>query len=101
MNLRCSQIQYPQGTTLLLVYMDDIIITGTHNNMICDLQKPLQSAFHKKDLGPLTYFLGLEVQQSRKGPFLHQHKYATDLIELAGLREATPVDTPLEVNLKL
>lgn len=54
-----------------------------------------------KDLGPLTYFLGLEVQQSRKGLFLHQHKYATDLIELAGLHGATPVDTPLEVNLKL
>ena len=49
----------------------------------------------------MTYLLGLEVQQSRKGLFLHQHKYVTDLIELVGLDGATSVDTPLEVNWKL
>ena len=54
-----------QATTILLVYVDDIIITGTHSNMIHSLQSSLQAAFHMKDLGPLTYFLGLEVQQSR------------------------------------
>ena len=47
-----------------------------------------------KDLGPLTCFLGLEVQQSRNGLFLHQHKYVTDLIDLASVQGATPVDTP-------
>ena len=50
----------PQGTTLLLVFVDEIITIGTHSDMIRDLQKSLQSAFHMKDLGPLTYFLGLE-----------------------------------------
>ena len=90
-----------QATNILLIYVDDIIITGTHSNMIHSLQSSLQAAFHMKDLGPLTYFLGLEVQQSRKGMFLHQHKYAIDLIDLASLTEATPVDTPLEVNVKL
>ena len=90
-----------QATTMLLVYVDDIIITGTHSNMIHRLQSSLQAAFHMKDLGPLTYFLGLEVKQSRKGLFLHQSKYASDLYDLAGLTDATPVDTPLEVNVKL
>ena len=54
-----------------------------------------------KDLGPLDYFLGLEVHQSPKGLFLNQHKYTSDLIELADLHESSPVDTPVEVNLKL
>ena len=54
-----------QSTTILLVYMDDIIITGTHSNMIRKLQTSLQDAFHIKDLGPLTYLLGLEVQQTK------------------------------------
>ena len=54
-----------------------------------------------KDLGPLTYFLGLEVQQTKKGIFLHQHKYVTDLIALASHQDSTPVDTSLEVNAKL
>ena len=54
-----------------------------------------------KDLGPLHYFLGLEVHQPLKGMFLNQHKYTLDLIELADLHDFSPVDTHVEVNLKL
>ncbi|XXG45961.1 hypothetical protein AAC387_Pa02g0911 [Persea americana] len=54
-----------------------------------------------KDLGPLHYFLGLEVHQSTKGIVLNQHKYTVDLIALAGLTASTPVDTPVELNVKL
>ena len=68
--------------------------------MISKLQSSLHQSFHMKDLGPLTYFLGLEVHHTKKGIILRQHKYALDLIELAGLQQSTPVDTPLEVNLK-
>ena len=63
LHLRFAQSPYlftnitSQGA-LLLVYVDDIIIMGTHSNMIRDLQKSLKAAFHMKDLGPLTYFLG-------------------------------------------
>ena len=54
-----------------------------------------------KDLGHLHYFLGLEVHQSLKGMFLNQHNYTSDLIKLANLHESSPVDTPVEVNLKM
>ena len=77
-----------QATNLLLVYVDDIIITGTHSNMTYSLQSSLHSAFHIKDLGPLTYFLGLEVHRSRKGLFLHQHKHL--LISLTLLAYKAP-----------
>jgi hypothetical protein len=53
-----------------------------------------------KDLGSLTYFLGLEVHSASSGVFVHQHKYAQDLIALAGLQDSSSVDTPLEVNVK-
>ena len=53
-----------------------------------------------KDLGSLTYFLGLEVHSSSSGIYVSQQKYAQDLIALAGLQDSSPVDTPLEVNVK-
>lgn len=89
------------GITVLLIYVDDIIISGTDATMIQHLQASLDESFHMKDLEPLTYFLGLEVHQSEKGLILDQHKYASDLIAMAGLQNSTPVDTPLEVNVKL
>ena len=54
-----------------------------------------------KDLGSLTYFLGLEITTGAHGIFLSQHKYAQDLVAAAGLQDSTPLDTPMELNLKL
>ena len=84
------------GCVLLLVYVDDIIITGTDSLLITSLQQQLKDSFHMKDLGTLTYFLGLEVHNVASGVFLNQHKYTQDLISLAGLQDSSFVDTPLE-----
>ncbi|XP_049389655.1 uncharacterized mitochondrial protein AtMg00810-like [Solanum stenotomum] len=85
---------------LLLVYVDGIIITGTDSSLITCLQQQLKDSFHMKDLGTLTYFLGLEVHNVASGVFLNQHKYNQDLISLAGLQVSSSVDTPLEMNIK-
>ena len=77
------------GMVLLLVYVDDIIIIGNDSGLISKLQNMLHSTFQMKDLGHLTYFLGLEVHSRDHGLFLNQHKYIKDLIELAGLKDAT------------
>ena len=84
----------------LLVYIDDIIITGNDIGLITKLQHILHSTFQMKDLRHLTYFLGLEVHSRDHGLFLNQHKYIQDLIELASLKDATAVDTPMEANVK-
>ena len=76
-----------------------MFITGTDSTLIIRLQH-LQASFHMKDLGPLTYFLGLEIQTTSTGIFLNQHKYTQDLITLAGLQDTSSSDTPLEVNTK-
>ncbi|XP_047260624.1 uncharacterized mitochondrial protein AtMg00810-like [Capsicum annuum] len=88
------------GCVLLLVYVDDIIITGTDSSLITSLQQQLKDSFHIKGLGTLTYFLGLEVHCDSFGVFLNQHKYTQDLISLAGLEDSSSVDTPLELNVK-
>jgi hypothetical protein len=53
-----------------------------------------------KDLGPLTYFLGLEVHIDSSGIFLNQHKYTQDLISLVGLQDSSSMDIPIKVNVK-
>ncbi|KAF5469137.1 hypothetical protein F2P56_013232 [Juglans regia] len=53
------------------------------------------------DLGPLMYFLGLEMHRSHFGISLNQYKYASDLVATAGLQEAASIDTPVELNVKL
>eukprot|EP00261_Vitis_vinifera_P037247 XP_019078490.1 PREDICTED: uncharacterized protein LOC109123389 [Vitis vinifera] len=85
---------------LILVYVDDIIITGIDCGLITKLQQMLYTTFHMKDLGQLTYFLGLEVHHWASGIFVNQHKYIQDLITLASLEDTSSVDTPMEVNVK-
>ncbi|KAL0544484.1 hypothetical protein IC582_019600 [Cucumis melo] len=60
----------PQGIVLLLLYVDDIIITGNDSQDISDLQHYLSQYFEMKDLGSLNYFLGLEVSRRSDGYFL-------------------------------
>jgi hypothetical protein len=83
-----------------LVYVDDIIIIGTDCGLITKLQQQLHATFHMKDLGQLTYFLGLQVHHRANDIFVNQHKYIQDLITLAGLEDTSSVDTPMEVNVK-
>ena len=52
---------FDRGKILLIVYVDDIIITGDDKQGLDDLKRYLQNSFRTKDLGKLCYFLGIEV----------------------------------------
>lgn len=54
-----------------------------------------------KDLGPLCYFLGIEVDSSPTGTFLSQHKYTFDLLSEYGVRDTKPLKLPLDSHLKI
>ena len=90
-----------QGIVLLLLYVDDMIITGDDSAGIQELQKFLNLQFDMKDLGTLSYFLGLEVTSDADGYYLSQAKYASDLLSRSNLTDSKVVSTPLEPNVKL
>jgi len=70
---------------ILLVVLDDIVITGDDTKGIDSLKKHLQQHFQTKDLGFLKYFLGIKVARSKKGILLSMRKYISDLLSEAGM----------------
>uniref|UniRef100_A0A2N9GT15 Uncharacterized protein n=1 Tax=Fagus sylvatica TaxID=28930 RepID=A0A2N9GT15_FAGSY len=76
-----------KGMILLLLYVDDMIITGDDHSGISDFKLFLHQQFEMKDLGHLSYFLGLEVSSDSTGYYLSQAKYASDLLSRAGLTD--------------
>ncbi|CAM8932959.1 unnamed protein product [Rhodiola kirilowii] len=86
---------------VLLVYVDDVIITGTSDSLIGEVKNFIHQKFQIKDLGPLKYFLGLEVARSSDGIFLNQRKYAVELLEEHNMTDCKPSQTPLELKHKL
>ena len=90
-----------KGTILLLLYMDDMIITGDDLSGIQELKNFLSQQFEMKDLGHLSYFLGLEIAHSTYGLYITQAKYASDLLSRVGLTDSKTVDTPVELNAHL
>ena len=89
-----------KGMVVLFIYMDDIVINGSVMEDISAIQNLLHSTFHIKDLGHLTYFLGLEVHHWPHGIFLNQNKYIQNMVWLVRLTNITSIDTPLELNIE-
>jgi len=65
----------PRGRTPLLLYVDDMIITGDDSEYIAFVKACLQEQFLMYDLGPLPYFLGIEISETSAGFFISQEKY--------------------------
>jgi hypothetical protein len=78
----------------MLVYVDDIIITGPDINSIHTLITKLQVEFPLKDLGPLHFFLGIEVSRTTNGLHLCQAKYISDLLHRTNMQGAKPAKSP-------
>ncbi|GKA42207.1 ribonuclease H-like domain-containing protein [Tanacetum coccineum] len=83
----------------LLVYVDDIIITGNNVSEIQKFKVFLKSKFMIKDLGKLKYFLGIEIVDTEKGICLNQRKYVLDLLSDYGMLAYKAVKTPLPSKL--
>ena len=84
----------------LIVYVDDILITGNDQDGIQRL-KHLFSHFHTKDLGKLKYFLGIEIAQSKSSVIMNQRKYALEILKDTSMLDCKLVDTPMDPNVKL
>ncbi|KAL6269518.1 hypothetical protein ACE6H2_026429 [Prunus campanulata] len=80
---------------ILLLYVDDIILTGSSPQLVQTVIDDLGAVFDMKDMGRLAYFLGLQVSYgSTGGIFVHQTKYAQELLNKAGMTNCKACPTP-------
>jgi hypothetical protein len=85
------------GTDFLLVqtYVDDIIFGGSSHTLVSKFQEMMESECQMSMMGELTFFLGIQVKQTKQGTFVHQVKYMKDLMKKFNKAELKPVSTPM------
>ncbi|KAH9801347.1 retrovirus-related pol polyprotein from transposon RE1 [Citrus sinensis] len=90
------------GIVIVLVYVDDILITGDNNTIIETFIKYLGDTFALKDLGEFSYFLGIKVTHTATGRLhLSQAKYVRDLLTRTDMENCRESDTPMSTGQKL
>lgn len=84
------------GTGILIVclYVDDFIFMDSSNKMNEAFKTHMMAEFEMKDLGLMSYFLGLEVHQTQNKIFVSQSKYARDMFKRFSMENSSPVATP-------
>jgi Reverse transcriptase (RNA-dependent DNA polymerase) len=75
-------LSHSQGhTTLILVYVDDIIVTVSNSDQVQNYINQLGNQFIIRDLDNLHYFLGIKATTTKAGLYLSQTKYFSDLLK--------------------
>jgi hypothetical protein len=89
------------GRLIIGVYVDDLVITGTTPDEIAGFKEEMKMQFKMADLGLLSFYLGLEVEQGPVGIKLCQSHYVVKILEAAGMAECNSAQMPMEERLKL
>ena len=85
---------------ILVVYVDDLIITGPDEPVFATKAK-LAEVFDMTDLGDVHWLLGMEISRDRAGIHISQERYIRELLERFGMNDCKPASTPMQVGLPL
>nr|GEV59946.1 hypothetical protein [Tanacetum cinerariifolium] len=83
------------------VYVDDIIFSSPHPRYIQLFSDLMKSRFEMLMMGEMTFFLGLQVNQSLCGIFIYQSKYVLEILNKYGMESCDPIGTPMKIKDKL
>ena len=84
------------GNTLLVqIYVDDIIFGGSSHALNAKFADSMSREFEMSMMGELTFFLGLQIKQTKEGTFVHQGKYTKDVLKKFDMGDAKPPSTPM------
>jgi hypothetical protein len=88
-------LNYDTNFSLVQICVNDIIFCGSSHTLVSRFQKMMESKFQMSMMGELTFFLGIQVKQTKQDIFVHQTKYTNDLMKKFNMTELKPVSTPI------
>jgi hypothetical protein len=94
-------IKHGNDFLLVQIYVNDIIFCGFSHVLVLSFQKMMKNEFQMLMIGELTFFLGIQVKQTKQGTFVHQAKYMKDLIKKFNMAELKTVSTPMSTTTAL
>lgn len=83
------------------MYVDDLLVTGTTVAAINNFKEQMKREFDMSDLGKLSHYLGIEINQTKDFNELKQTSYAKKVLEKSGMAECNSSKYPMEPGLKL
>jgi hypothetical protein len=92
-----------QGDDILIVqvYVDDIVFGGLSHSLVARFVEDMSKTFEMSMMGELQFFLGLQIKQVKKGTFVHQAKYAKDILKKFKMDDSKPLSKPLSTTTAL
>jgi hypothetical protein len=90
-----------QNMIVVVVYVDDIIFGSNLTTLSRKIATKMQEEFEMSMLGELSFFLGLQVNQTENGIFISQTKYIKELLNKFQMEDNKPVSTPMVTRCKL
>jgi hypothetical protein len=86
---------------LVQIYVDDIIFGDSSHTLVSRFQEMLENKLQMSMMGELTFFLGIQVKQTKEDIFIHQAKYMKDLMKKFNMAELKSVSTSMSTTVVL
>jgi hypothetical protein len=87
--------KYDTDFLLIQIYVDDIIFDSSSRTLVSRFQEMMENEFQMSIMGELTFFLGIQVKQTKEDIFIHQAKYTKDLMKKLNMAELNHVSTSM------
>jgi hypothetical protein len=86
---------------LVQIYVDDIIFCGSSHSLVPSFQEMMENELQMSMMGELTFFLGIQVKQTKQGIFIHQAQFMKDLMKKFSMTELKPMSTSMRMGTTL
>ncbi|XP_057999139.1 uncharacterized mitochondrial protein AtMg00810-like [Hevea brasiliensis] len=86
---------------IISLYVDDLLVPGSNLELIEEFKIEMKKEFEMTDLGEMSYFLGIQIQQSQNAVLICQKKYAKEILKKFKMEECKAMNTPMNPKEKL